>query len=83
MSVITQVIEYITKLKVFVRLAPRTVPIDFILADLGVSSMQIDQGERGFSFQKEGPLDMRMDRSESLSAYNIINQYDFPLRITS
>ena len=36
-------------------------PLDFVLADLGVSSMQIDNPERGFSFKKEGPLDLRLD----------------------
>ena len=41
-------------------------PFDFILADLGVSSMQIDNPERGFSFKKDGPLDLRLDSEKSI-----------------
>lgn len=43
-------------------------PLDFILADLGVSSMQIDNPERGFSFKTEGPLDLRLNASKGISA---------------
>ncbi|MCX6177956.1 MAG: 16S rRNA (cytosine(1402)-N(4))-methyltransferase RsmH [Chlorobiales bacterium] len=47
-----------------------------ILLDLGVSSFQIDTAERGFSYLREGPLDMRMDMSAVVSAADIINSYD-------
>lgn len=48
---------------------------DGILLDLGVSSHQLDDGTRGFSYGEEAPLDMRMDRSAPLSAYEVVNGY--------
>lgn len=47
-----------------------------ILADLGVSSMQLDMAERGFSFQADAPLDMRMDTSQDLTAEQLINTWE-------
>ena len=48
---------------------------DIILADFGVSSPQLDRKERGFSFKHDGPLDMRMDQSQALTADEIVNHY--------
>lgn len=52
-----------------------TEPVDMILLDLGVSSPQLDQAQRGFSFNKDGPLDMRMNQKLPLTAAQIINEF--------
>ena len=49
---------------------------DAILLDLGISSMQIDRPERGFSYATDAPLDMRMDPSSELTAAAIVNTWD-------
>src|SRR6202008_2798091 len=50
--------------------------VDGLLADLGVSSMQLNDAARGFSFQAEGPLDMRMNPQAELTAEQVVNQVD-------
>jgi 16S rRNA (cytosine1402-N4)-methyltransferase len=46
-----------------------------VLADIGISSMMVDDPSRGFSFMREGPLDMRMDRTQELTAADVVNTY--------
>lgn len=52
-----------------------TEQLDIILCDLGVSSPQLDQPERGFSFNKDGPLDMRMNQTHTMTAARVVNEF--------
>ncbi|HEY8317010.1 MAG TPA: 16S rRNA (cytosine(1402)-N(4))-methyltransferase RsmH [Gaiellaceae bacterium] len=58
------------------QLAENGVQADAILLDLGVSSMQLDRPERGFSYSVDAPLDMRMDTSQDLTAADVVNEWD-------
>jgi len=61
---------------VLAQLADNDVEADAVLLDLGVSSMQIDRPERGFSYAVDAPLDMRMDPSGAVTAQDVVNEWD-------
>jgi 16S rRNA (cytosine1402-N4)-methyltransferase len=72
---VTLVTENFRHLKRFLKLH-NAVPVAGILADLGVSSWQFDTPERGFSIRYDAPLDMRMDKRQSVTAASVLQQYD-------
>lgn len=59
------------------KLIDEKIVFDGVLADLGLSSIQLDSHHRGFGFKQDGPLDMRMDQSLDVTAEDIVNEYEF------